>query len=205
MSRSRDVKNMVLAAGLEPVRMYQKHSSIHVETRAPNGQTHEFFVLTKQGAGRDDADFLARMKRFARSNPAPLPCPDETTKEKEVSEPKTITVRKRTPIETFHAPAAADLTTKEVIRLSSWLMGAALADVPSLEALAADATKHIGQPVSADVMRDVMDANDIAEPEHWHPLPDAQTIVLKELMTMFDQLGYKPSRTFERLMETLAA
>ena len=31
------------------------------------------------------------------------------------------------------------------------------------------------------------------------------TIVLRELSTMFDQLGYKPSRTFERLIEATGA
>jgi hypothetical protein len=209
MSRLTDVKNMVRSAGLEPLRAYQKHSSIHVDTAAPNGVEHTFFVLTKPGT-RDDVDFLSRMKRFARANPAPMSCPDtQPEKEKEVAESKTLTVRKRTPtFESLELPqtAAAELTTKEVIRLSAWLTDTAImAEHPNLGALARSATILIGHPVSEAIMRDIMDATDTPEPEHWHPLPDANTIVLKELSTMFEQLGYKPSRLFERLLETVGA
>jgi len=211
MSRLTDVKNMVRSAGLEPLRAYQKHSSIHVDTSAPNGVEHTFFVLTKPGT-RDDVDFLSRMKRFARANPAPMSCPDTPTpKEEEVSEPKTLTLKKRAaydrtaPLEVT-TTAAMELTTKEVIRLSAWLTDTAImAEHPNLGALARSATILIGHPVSEAIMRDIMEATDTAEPEHWHPLPDANTIVLKELSTMFEQLGYKPSRLFERLLETVAA
>jgi hypothetical protein len=213
MSRNRDLANMAISAGLEPGKVYQKASSTHIECRAPNGATATFFVMTHQGKGKDDLDCLTRMKRFARTNPAPaLPAAEA----KPTLKKRTIVV-KRTPTalevpaedaqeSAQESAATRELTHKEFHKLCLWLPGTdALASVASLEALAVAATKFIGQPVSEKVMREVMEAADTPEPEHWHPLPDAQTIVLQELLALFETTGHQPSRNFQRLLDTVKA
>lgn len=202
MSRTRDFVNMIRSAGLDVIRTYQKHSSIYADVRAPNGVETSFFVLARQGAGRDDLDCLARMRRFARQNPAPTPEAVPIPEPVVTVKPKRRIV-KPTTTEAAAATAAAELTPIEFYRLCEWIKGLDMAGIPSLDALTIDAMKKIGQAVSEASVREAMQATETDEPEHWNPLPEPHVVVARELAAFMKKLGEEPSPQFARLMQTI--
>lgn len=196
-SRLRTLINIAKDAGLDVLNHYQKTNRVWVDVRAPNGATSSFAMRAQ--AGRDvhaDLNDAASVKRFARNNGA------QHVEEASTSEPK-----KEEPVTAKQSAeasrAAEQLTMREFYQLCEWLKATPMDGIPNIAALALSATDKIGQVVSEATIREVMDATGTAEPEHWHPLPPADIVVVREMSLLLKALGTKPSSDFTRLAASM--
>jgi len=191
-ARKRLLIDMVKDAGLELVGTELKSGRIAAEVKAPNGVVRTFTISsTSRIDPRGDLNEQARIKRFARENPAPG------------AKEETPDMAKKDAAPVTHTPD--ELTPGEFYKLCVWLTDVILAKDPeSLDALAALAGAHFGRVIGTATMREAMKATDTAEPEAWTKLPDPHVIFARELESMLGALGQEPSAVFKRYLATLA-
>lgn len=189
--RQRDIFDMAERARLSPVRYERRDTRGVLLCVAENGAEREFSIsLGNRNDARGDANELGRMKRFARENALPANTdPDTTTKK----DPSTMA----------KAPLQPPLDPVAFYRACEWLKGQKIVTFASLEALAQDATEHVGTTVSEADMTLVMATVSVSEPAHWHDPKDPQAVIVRELLTVMKKLGETPSGAFDRLAASL--
>ncbi|WP_171012263.1 hypothetical protein [Acidovorax sp. NB1] len=193
--RQRDIFDMAERARLSPVRYERRDTRGVLLCQAENSVQREFSVsLGTRGDIRGDQNELSRMKRFARENAVLT----------EPANPGTTTPKKdylamlKAP-----APTAPALDPVAFYRACEWLKGQKIVTFASLEALAQDASEHVGATVSEADMKLVMTTLNVQEPALWHEPKDPQAILVRELSTIMKRLGETPSPAFDRLAASL--
>jgi len=190
--RQKDIHTMAEQAGLSPVRYERKANRATLLCLAENGAERVFSIsMGSRSDARGDLNELGAMKRFARENALPVPAttPPITPKN------DAITMTKNT------APAALDPVA--FYRACEWLKGQKIVTFASLEALAQEASKHVGAPVNESDMKLVMTTLNVQDPALWHEPKDPQAILVRELSTIMKKLGETPSPAFDRLAASL--
>lgn len=200
---------MARSVGLEPVEQLSRSGQHCLVCEAPNGNRATFRMRAGNAGHGDYNEAIGQMRRFFRrnQNPSDNPEPVDVKPANTPAVPAAVEVSRPT-ITTKKAQAelsAADreLNPREYFKLCEWLRGCVLDTFPSLQAVSVNATKHMGMPISEDVLANALEDTGIVRPEAWDVLPDAKIIILRELETLFTNLGHKPSRHFERLLATL--
>lgn len=189
--RQRDIFDMAERAGLSPARYERRDTRGVLLCVAENGAEREFSVsLGGRNDYRGDQNELSRMKRFARENALPS---TQATNQPPKNE---ITTMAKIPMQAPLDPVA-------FYRACEWLKGQKIVTFTSLEALAKDATEHVGTTVSEDDMKLVMVTLNVSEPAHWNDPKDPQAIIVRELATVMKKLGENPSAAFDRLAASL--
>jgi len=187
-ARKRLLLDMVKDAGLEVISTDIKNNRVSVEVKAPNGIKATFQMSTSAKIDpRGDMNEHARIKRFARNNPAPGAAPQPEEDEM----PKTT-------------PAAQELTPIEFYRLCEWIKIQDLATYASLEVLTAAAARIHSHNISESAVREAMTATSAIDPEVWTALPEPHVIFARELAAIQAALGQEPSPLFRRFLGTLA-
>ena len=187
-ARMKLLRDMVLDAGLEIVSTGMKNNRVAIEAKAPNSVVGTFQLSTSSRADpRGDLNEHARIKRFARNNPAPGAAP--AIEEEEM--PKNTT------------PAAQQLTPKEFYLLCELIKKVNVASVSSLEVLASSLGNELGMSVSTDAAREAMEATNTPEPEVWTKLPEPAVLLARELEAIQSALGQEPSALFRRYLATI--
>lgn len=200
--RQKDLKVMAEDAGLVALHPVRRHNRVAFLCEAPNGVTQEFTI--SNGSSMDqhgDLNERARMKRFARENPAPAAAPQPPQQQKAPSMPA------RTPAPMAEQLAAVniaatqvlDLSPVEFLRLSLWLSNQQLAQLPSMDALVMHAGQHLGKPVEEGTVRNAMKEMALSDPEHWGEPTDPQAIIVREIGLLLEGLGQKPTPAFKKL------
>lgn len=221
--RTKDLVRMAHQADLEVIGHYRKGVRFYADTRAPNGVEMTFSLSSGRPEDtRGDLNELSRMKRFARSNPAPqrVPVtPPVVEPPKEESAPpiahstptktKTLTMSKakivtQTPASPPGLTQAHDLTPTEFYRLCEWIKVQPLANIPSFDGMAMLASKHAGRGLADSTVREAMAATAIEEPEHWNLPKEPHIIVALELEKFMKSLGAEPSEAFLSLLKPVA-
>ncbi|CAB3972306.1 MULTISPECIES: hypothetical protein [Burkholderia] len=204
-SRTRDLVEMVKAAGLDAVRQYGKSGRVCVDARAPNSAERTFSLSHRQGDLRGDANQQAEIRRWARANMPPPPPPVELPKPIITVKPRRSTVKN--PTDTKQAqPSSAEqeMTPREFYRLCEWLKQVSI-DVSGIDVLARAASNALGQEISADTMREAMEVTGTPEPDAWNPLPDPHVVLAREIESLTKALGHEPSPHFRRLLAALSS
>lgn len=198
-NRTRTIVGMAKDVGLEVVSHYRKASRACVEVRAENGVTSEFDISCGSREDRKgDLIMLSRMRRFARTNAlAPLTTADLETEEPVAKE--TLTLKKPEPVK----GTRIELTPKEFYTLCEWVKATKLLASCALEQLCDAATMETGAFIQAEVMCEAMEATGTPAPEHWTAMPPAPELIARELATMMEALGTKPSALFSRYLKSL--
>ena len=209
--RSKELATMVEAAGLEELRIYHASSRVHVLARAPNGAEQTFSVSTGKGDYRGDLNESARMKRFARANPAPA----KTALGIALAEAKVVEpprVRPRITIDLEPPPAAPQLSIEpattmtapsktinkisqvQFFKLCTWLQAADVKEAHSYQWIADRASVAIGATVSPSTVREAYTATDLELPERLRaPAVEPHVYVARELAAFMRKLGENPS------------
>ncbi|GER16732.1 hypothetical protein [Variovorax boronicumulans] len=115
--RTRDITTMAEVAGLVLLRTYSSKARLCADARAPNGVEMTFSLSTGTRSDvRGDLNEQAKMKRFARLNPAPVPSPTEIAARaiERAAKPSVEVIRKRTRVTAVPAPLAAAPITAPV-------------------------------------------------------------------------------------------
>lgn len=194
-ARKRLLNDMVKDAGLEVVSAEMRNGRVAIDARAPNGVTRTFSLSNHTRSDpKGDLNEHSRIKRFARENPDPAAAPAQQTEEEPSMAKKESTVIR----------TSDELTQGEFYKLCVWLTDVILAENPeSLDALAAKAGAHFGRVISADTMREAMEATGTPAPECWTKLPDPHVIFARELEQLMTSLGQDASPLFRRYLSTL--
>lgn len=215
--RQKDIMTMADAADLVVVRCEKRNSRQYATLLAENGVQRDFSISIGRGGDvRGDLNSVGAMKRFARENrvltaseaeepmpSAPAAPPQQPAAPERPSQIMSTDTKKNTmklPVKTTAAPSLSPVT---FYKACEWLKGQKLATVPCLEALTMLAGQHLGDAVTEDEMKLVMETIGAAEPQHWSEPTDPQAILARELLTVMKKLGEDPSPAFKRLAESL--
>lgn len=193
--RQRDIHTMAEQAGLSPLRYERKANRATLLCLAENGAERVFSIsMGSRSDARGDLNELGAMKRFARENSVLTePTHPATTAPKK----DYLAMLKAT------APTVPALDPVAFYRACEWLKGQKIVTFASLEALAQDASKHVGATVNETDMKLVMTTLNVQEPALWHEPKDPQAILVRELSTIMKKLGETPSPAFDRLAARL--
>jgi len=190
--RQRDIHTMAEQAGLSPVRYERKANRATLLCLAENGAERVFSIsMGSRSDARGDLNELGAMKRFSRENAL----------QTEPAHPDTKAPKKDY-LAMLKATAPA-LDPVAFYRACEWLKGQKIVTFASLEALAQDASKHVGTTINVSDMKLVMTTLNVQEPALWHEPKDPQAILVRELSTIMKKLGETPSPAFDRLAASL--
>lgn len=197
--RQKDLKVLAEEAGLTVLRPVQRRNRVALMCEAPNGVTAEFTL--SNGSSNDahgDLNERARMRRFARENPAPA-TPPQPQKATSMPARTPATMAEQLAATNIAATQVLDLSPVEFLRLSLWLSNQDLARLPSVDALVMEAGKHLGKPVEEGTLRNAMREMALTDPAHWGEPTDPQAIIVRELGLLMQSLGHTPTPAWLKL------
>lgn len=200
--RQKDLKVLAEEAGLTVLRPVQRRNRVALMCEAPNGNTAEFTLSNgNTNDAHGDLNERARMRRFARENPAPATPPQPAQPQKAPSMPARTpaTMADQLAAATIAATQVLDLSPVEFLRLSLWLSNQNLALLPSVDALVMEAGKHLGKPVEEGTVRNAMREMALTDPAHWGEPTDPQAIIVRELGLLMQSLGHTPTPAWVKL------
>lgn len=232
--RTRDMTTMVEVAALTLIRTYQAKARLCADVRAPNGVEMTFSLSTGSRSDvRGDLNEQAKMKRFARLNPAASQSPEQIAQREAdlVALPAPAVVHKprrrlapvTTPVRRAITPPAPPITTSTITMskapttnvvedftprqfylLCEWLKAQKLPLIPSFDALAMLASQHFGMPASEATIKEAIALTELVEPEHWAPPTEPHQILAQEMVTFMRSLGAEPSAAVISLLKHVA-